>query len=206
MDTVDGDVALAIAGDVNALERLIALHHKDLRQLPDGKIARRHRAVLAADDVLQVTYTEAFLRIGQFSPDGRGSFEGWLTRGAENNLKDAIRALEREKRRPRDRQIVHDSDADSYTTLLAGLSASGTTPTRHASREEAKAIIDAALDELPPDYAKVIRLYDLDGLPIDEVAKSLGRRRGAVHMLKARAHERLRELLGNPTRFFSHPA
>ena len=206
MSIVDGDVALAIGGDVKALERLIALHHKELRQGLEEKIARRHRAVLAADDVLQVTYTEAFLRIGQFSPDGRGSFEGWLTRGAENNLKDAIRALEREKRLPRDRRIVRDSDAESYTTLLASLSASGTTPTRHASREEAKAIIDAALDELPPDYGKVIRLYDLEGLPIDEVAKSLDRRRGAVHMLKARAHERLRELLGDPTRFFSHPA
>jgi len=206
MSAVDGDVALAIDGDVKALERLIALQHKELRQGLEEKIARRHRAVLAADDVLQVTYTEAFLRIAQFSPDGRGSFQGWLTRGAENNLKDAIRALEREKRCPRNRQVVSDRVTDSYTTLLAGLSASGTTPTRHASRNEAKAIIDAALDELPPDYAKVIRLYDLEGLPIDEVAKSLGRRRGAVHMLKARAHERLRELLGDSGRFFSHPA
>jgi hypothetical protein len=46
-------------------------------------------------------------------------------------------------------------------------------------------------------------MYDLEDRAIDDVTKALGRTRGAVHMLRARAHERLRELLGAESIFFS---
>ncbi len=59
------------------------------------------------------------------------------------------------------------------------------------------------LAKLPPDYATVIRLYDLQGKPIAEVAADLGRSEGAVYMLRARTHDRLRELLPGESKFFS---
>ena len=52
----------------------------------------------------------------------------------------------------------------------------------------------------------MIRLYDLEGRPIAEVAAEMGRSSGAVHMLRARAHDRLRELLGPESAFFTNPA
>jgi DNA-directed RNA polymerase specialized sigma24 family protein len=38
---------------------------------------------------------------------------------------------------------------------------------------------------------------------VEEVAKGLGRSKGAVHMLRARAYDRLKELLGSTSLFFS---
>ena len=63
-----------------------------------------------------------------------------------------------------------------------------------------------ALTGLPPDYAAVIRLYDLEGRPIEDVARELRRTPGAVHMLRVRAHDHLRERLGAESHFFTRGA
>jgi RNA polymerase sigma-70 factor, ECF subfamily len=95
---------------------------------------------------------------------------------------------------------------DSYQGLLDMLGTISATPSRHAGREEARLLIERALQRLPADYADVIRLYDLAGKPIGEVAQTMKRSTGAVHMLRARAHDCLRESLGTESMFFSNPA
>ena len=62
------------------------------------------------------------------------------------------------------------------------------------------------LERLPADYAAAIRMYDLEGREIGEGASELGRSTGAVHMLRARAHDQLGALLGAETDFFTHTA
>jgi RNA polymerase sigma factor (sigma-70 family) len=81
-----------------------------------------------------------------------------------------------------------------------------TTPSRHARRDERATRLNTALDALPQDYGRAVRLYDLESLPIDEVAKQMGRSTGAVHMLRARAHDRLKDLLGAESKWFSSTA
>ena len=198
--------AAAIGGDPDALAELLCRVEPELRLRLNGKIPRRYRSAFDEDDVLQVTFVEVFLRIGQFSPAGPGSFLSCITQITENNLRDAIRELERNKRLPRSLQIV--ASEDSYFTMLGNLAGTTTTPSRSASRDEVKAAMENAVQSLPPDYAKVVRLYDLQGKSIDEVGAAFEppRRRGAVHMLRARAHDRLRELLGDTTRFFTGTA
>ena len=95
---------------------------------------------------------------------------------------------------------------DSYITLLEVLGRTSTTPSRHAARREIADIVRSALDKLPADYARAVRLYDLEGRSSEEVAATLGRSVGAVHMLRARAHDRLCELLGSESKFFSDKA
>ncbi|HEY3242379.1 MAG TPA: sigma-70 family RNA polymerase sigma factor, partial [Phycisphaerae bacterium] len=63
----------------------------------------------------------------------------------------------------------------------------------------------AAIGKLPADYAKVVRMYDLEGRSVAEVAAAVGRSEGAVYMLRSRAHDRLRELLASASRFMSTP-
>ncbi|NET51613.1 MAG: hypothetical protein F6K09_23750, partial [Merismopedia sp. SIO2A8] len=58
---------------------------------------------------------------------------------------------------------------------------------RAAAAGEAHTAIDRAIAQLPPDYAQVIRDLDLAGKSVDEVASAMGRSKGAVHMLRARA-------------------
>jgi DNA-directed RNA polymerase specialized sigma24 family protein len=96
-----------------------------------------------------------------------------------------------------------DADA-SAVALIEQLGVGGATPSRAAAAGEWKSALEQALASMPADYAAVIRKYDLEGLAIGDVAVALGRTPGAVHMLRARGHDCLRELLGPGSKFFTH--
>lgn len=204
----------AVRGDPAALRDLLKLHGPTARAVISRKIDRRWRALLDDDDVMQVAYLEAFLHIDQLASRDTRSFVSWLTRIAENALRDALRGLTRDKRPNPTRRIYGTPNgggghSGSHAALLDILGATTTTPSRHATTNEAAASIESALERLPPDYREVVRLYDLQGLSPTQVASRLGRSIGAVHMLRARAHDRLREELGGVgggARFFSGQA
>ena len=56
-------------------------------------------------------------------------------------------------------------------------------------------MLDRAIEQLPLAYREVVRRYDLQGQSAVEVAGQLGCSPGAVYMRRARAHERLQQLL-----------
>ncbi len=168
----------------------------------DRKIGARYRGIVEADDILQVTCLEVFLRIRVFTPSP-GGFLAWLRRVAENNLRDAIKELERDRRPPPGKRIQRPDSDESYVALVERLHATTTTASRVYARQELRQNLDAVLKQLPPDYETALRLYELEGLSGAEVAEQMGRKHGAVRMLLARARERLAELLVNDARFFS---
>ncbi len=196
-------VECAILGDDAALSQLLISSDPELRSRLAGQVGRRYQAALSIADVLQVTYTEAFLRIGRFRSGENGSFLNWLTKIAENNLRNAVRDLNRKKRPPRQRQISFTGESDSHLALLASLSGSQSSPSQQASRLEIKAAIERAINLLPSDYRDVVRGFDIEGKTVLLLAEEMGRSPGAIYMIKARAHVRLAEILGDSTNFFS---
>ena len=191
-------LARARAGDLEALAELLERHGAELGGRLAARIPAAHRAVLDPEDVLQVTYLEAFLRIADFRGEA-SAFAGWLGAIAENNLCDGLRELGRAKRPDSGRRMA----GDAALALFEALGSGATSPTRAAARGEAQARLHAALAELPRDYARVVALIDLEGRSVEEAASELARSRGAVHMLRLRAHERLRERLGAAERYLS---
>ncbi len=190
----------AVAGDSAALSELLRRHGPAVERAL--RIEQTWQSVLEPADVMQVTYLEAFLRIQHFDLNGGASFATWLRHVAENNLKDAIRGLTRQKRPQPQQRVRPPTYEDSMVGLYDLLGATHTTPSRQVGRMEACKLLESAMASLPEDYGLVIRLYDIEGQPIAEVAKSLGRSAGAVHMLRARAHDRLRDALGSSSAFF----
>ncbi len=199
-------VAKAIRGDSEALTELLEQEGPTVRQRMEAKIGVTWRSAFDADDVMQVSYMEAFLQIARFQSAGPGSFRAWLAQIAENNMKDAIKSLERAKR-PDPRKRVHGPPGEeSFVALVELLGVTNSTPSQHAARSEFKGAIDTALAKMPPDYSRVIVLYDLEERSAQEVAAVMGRSAGAIFMLRARAHDKLREVLGSSSQFFSTPA
>lgn len=203
---LEGLLSKARAGDRDCLVSLLDHLGAEVRRRIEPKISPRQRSSLDADDVMQVTYLEAVLQFGGFRDGGVSALRAWLTRLAQNNLIDAIRALEAAKRSSPSQRVSAAPGQDSALVLVELLGATYTTPSRAAARREADSFIEQALAKIPSDYADVIRLYDLEQRPIAEVAQHLGRTEGAVYMLRARAHDRLREALGTESMFFSRPA
>jgi RNA polymerase sigma-70 factor (subfamily 1) len=187
----------AIAGDESALSDLLEGFGVQLHAELEARIASQYQSLVGADDVLQVTCLEAFLRIRSFVPTGPGSFLSWLRRIADNNLRDAIRELECAKRFSPTKRVHAGLNDESYASLLENIPGSNTTISRAASRKELIGLVDEALRKLPGDYEQVLRLYELEGLSAPEVATRMGRSHGAVRMLLARARECLSNTLGS---------
>ena len=196
----------AKGGDQSALVTLLEQHGPRVERQLGPKIASKWRSVLCAEDVMQITYMEVFLHIEQFQPHGTGAFESWLRRIAENNLRDAVRSLSRKKRPQPDMRINAAARDGSAAILLENIGFTTTTPSRHAGKIETQKALDAALERLPEDYARVIRMYELEGASAVEVAKAMNRSEGAVYMLRGRALDRLREIIGSESMFFSDGA
>jgi RNA polymerase sigma-70 factor (ECF subfamily) len=200
MEAADSILEAAIAGDRGALEQLLREASPVVERAISNKIDERHRGQVEANDVMQVTYMEAFLRIGCFVPSRPGAFTVWLRRIAENNLVDAIRHEESVKRRIQ--PLVRSSaTSDAETTLFAELKSPDTTPSRNVTQEEARNAVRSAMKSLPPDYARALQLFDIEGNSGREVAEIMGRREGAVRMLRARARELMAEKLGTFSRY-----
>lgn len=189
-------------GDTDAFVELLARAAPDLRR--SIFIDAPWRSSLSEDDVVQVTFTEAFLRLDRFVGSNAISFQAWLKKIAQNNIRAAIRGLNSSKRpSPLNRRGLRTGRPDSEADLLVELGVVSATPSRAAARDEMREIMSEAIKKLPPDYAAVINLYYFEGLRGEELALRLRRSRGAASMLLARARDRLAELVGSPSRFFT---
>jgi len=193
---VDRRVSRAAGGDRAALEEL-------LRECAPRVRARvavhdRWRRSLDPEDVMQVTFLEAFLRAGSLRARDLAGFEAWLGRIAANNLRDALRGLQREKRPEAHQRVTHGPGGESARTLLGRLASEDSSVGARVAGREAVGLLHDALGRLPDSYRRVVEAVDLEERPVAEFAAEDGRSPGAVHMLRSRAHERLRELLTSP--------
>ena len=193
----------ANAGDSASMALILKEVGPRVRERIAPKIGRQWSGLIEADDIMQVSYLEAFAQLGRATIKDEVSFVAWLTRVAENNLRDAVRAFDRAKRPDPRKRLTGPVNDESYVGLVEVLGVTTTTPSRVAARQEAVRILDQTLGKLPADYAKIVRLYDLECKPIEEVARELGRSAGACYMLRARAHDALREAMGTASQFFS---
>lgn len=201
---LDALILRAKANDRTALRELIEAVGPRVRARIDPKISHAVRTLIDTDDVMQVTYMEVVLRLASFTGGGFSGFVAWVSRLAENNLIDAVRALEAAKRFDPRRKVT-PSREESASAFINLLGVNSLTPSRVAAKDEASSLLEVALRALPPDYEKVVREHDLEGKPMAEIAASMKRSEGAGYMLRARAHDRLKEILGSDSKYFSTP-
>jgi RNA polymerase sigma factor (sigma-70 family) len=185
----------ARSGDLEALAELLEEAAPGLRAHLASRLSPAHRAALAVDDVLQVTWLEAFLCFANCRSTDEAGLAAWLRAIAERNLADGVKELERQKR--------PDARRRDAAQLLDELQGGATTPTRAAARAEARERIESALATLPADYARVVRGHDLEGRSIEDLARELVRSKGALHMLRQRALDHLRARLGASRHYLS---
>jgi len=202
-DDEDDLLQRAQQGDQRMLAALLERHGPAVRARMRGTIPARWQAIVDLDDVLQQTYTDAFLNIGSFTSRGEGALTAWLHAIARNNLFDVIKMLEADKRGGDRIAVARPGPDASYDDMFDLLAASITSPSGGAARDEARSALRSAVEGLPQLYRSVVELYDLQGIAIDDVAARLGRSKGAAWMLRARAHRLLADRLGGASRFLS---
>ncbi|MBI5231418.1 MAG: sigma-70 family RNA polymerase sigma factor [Coriobacteriales bacterium] len=137
-------------------------------------VLRYLRAHGAADpeDVLGETFVHVVRRLADFKGDETG-FRAWVFTIARSRLLDCWRQSER-------RPLDHVAP-ESLVECLAAENTEG-----EAMRRLAQDRVRATLDRLTPDQRDVIFLRIIAGLSIDEVARALGKKSGAVKSLQKR--------------------
>jgi RNA polymerase sigma-70 factor, ECF subfamily len=163
-------VAKTLGGDTAAFGILVERYQKVLYTVAYRMLANPEDA----RDATQATFVRAYERLSTYSDQYR--FFSWIYRIAVNECLNVIRS-----RRPQE-------------ALTPALAAAGSPFDTAASRER-RLQVQAALQELTPDYRAVVVLRHFAGLSYDEIAEALDVPAKTVKSRLHTARQRLGELL-----------
>jgi RNA polymerase sigma-70 factor (ECF subfamily) len=172
-------LAGALAGDRDALSRLLAAHY-------DRCYAVSRRILSNEEDALDATQ-DAMIAIarGLARFDGRSSFSTWCYRVATNAALDELR---RRKRRPLAASDRLMAEAGSDSVLAAATD-------RVAGPVTDRLLMERALAQLPEDQRVAVVLRDIADLDYSEIVSVLGIPIGTVRSRIFRGRAALAEML-----------
>jgi RNA polymerase sigma-70 factor (ECF subfamily) len=177
-------VILAKDGDKSALNQLYMVYAERVRRIVRLRMSKELRPKLDSMDLVQDALLSALGGIGDFTYKNEGDFLRWLSRIAQNALRDNLDKLHAAKR-----DIRKEFRLDNYRpTTGAGFvgtpgAIEATTPSVIMSKKEDLDKLEKAIDELKPEYREVIILTKLEGLSYKEIGKRLSKSPDAVRML-----------------------
>jgi len=149
---------------------------------------RKLRSKLDSVDVVQDALILALAGLKHFTYRNEGDFLRWLSRIAENKLRDIFDEFHSDKRDVR-REIPFKREEKSTEggSFGANVPLDATTPSVLLSRKEQLDRLERAIDNLKPEYREVVFLGRIERLSHAEIAAKLGKSKGAVAMLLSRA-------------------
>jgi RNA polymerase sigma factor (sigma-70 family) len=135
-----------------------------------------------AEDLTQEVFVRVFRSLSAYTP---GTFEGWLHRITTNLFLDQVRRKQR---------IRFDALPDDAADRLPGREHG---PERAWEHNNLDRDVQAALDQLPPDFRAAVVLCDIEGLSYEEIAATLDIKLGTVRSRIHRGRAQLRDALGH---------
>jgi RNA polymerase sigma-70 factor (ECF subfamily) len=153
---------------------------------------------LDASDIVQQTLLEAYQARGRCQGWNQAQQAAWLRQILARNLANAVRDLSRAKR---DVALERSLDAaleESSSRLEAWLAAEQSSPSQQAERNEQGVRLAQALATLPEAQREVVMLRHLQGWPLADISRRIGRSPAAVAGLLHRGLEQLKTLLHEP--------
>jgi RNA polymerase sigma-70 factor (ECF subfamily) len=139
-------------------------------------------------DLVQDVLIHALRGLGDFNYKDEGDFVRWLSKIAENTLRDNLDRLYAAKRDIR-KEVSLRSDKPTTNSRSPGIAGpiDATTPSVIMSRKEDLAKLEKAMDALKPEYREVIVLTKIEGLPYNVIAARMDKTSEAVRKLVSRA-------------------
>jgi RNA polymerase sigma-70 factor (ECF subfamily) len=135
-----------------------------------------------AEDLTQEVFVRVFRSLSSYTP---GTFEGWIHRITTNLFLDQARRKQR---------IRFDALADDAHERLSG---SEPSPAQLYDDTHLDADVQAALDDLPPEFRAAVVLCDVEGLSYEEISATLGVKLGTVRSRIHRGRAQLRTALAH---------
>lgn len=181
-------VTLAKHGDESALNKLYRAYVERVRWMVRINMSKELRAKLESMDLVQDALIHALQGLGDFTYKNEGDFVRWLSKIAQNALRDNLDKLHADKRDIRKEVALGGyGPTTGGRRLGAPVPIDRTTPSVIMSKKEDLAKLENAIDVLKPEYREVILLTKIEGLSYREIGDKLGKSADAVRMLVSRA-------------------
>ena len=181
-------VALAQDGDESAVDQLCRIYTERVHWMVRFRMGKELRSKLDSMDVVQDALIHALGGITDFTYENEGAFVRWLSKIAENALRDNRDKFYAEKRDVR-KEVPLCNDrrrSGGKLTRVPGPVAT-TTPSVIMSKKEDLAKLEKAIDALKPEYKEVIIQTKIEGLDYQQIADRVGKSSEAVRKLSSRA-------------------
>jgi len=180
-------VTLAQEGDQSALDQLCKVYNERVLRIIRMRMGPELRTKLESMDLVQDAFISTLRNLEDFTYQNEGDFLRWVSKIAENRLRDNLDKLHADKRDIRKEIPLNNSSTTQET--FAGISGpvDTTTPSVIMSRREELNKLEKAMDKLKPEYREVITLTKIEGLSYKEAGQRLGKNADAVRMLLSRA-------------------
>ena len=163
-------VARAQKGDVHAYEELVRRHHKRIYALVYNMTSNKEDT----EDLVQDVFIKGFSALPHFK--GQSSFYTWIYRIAINRV---INFVKKRKRRATLSLNDLDSGVEREVDLLMS-SQQASAPRRETNRNELQERLNTALQKLSEKHRTVVVMHDIQGIPHDTIAETLGVSAGTV--------------------------
>jgi RNA polymerase sigma-70 factor (ECF subfamily) len=178
-------------------DAMFARYRAYLRLAAAIRVDPRLRAKFDTSDVVQQTMLEAWKAWDQHAGEGDAQLLAWLHKMLTNNLLDAIKRFDAEKRDVGRERSLEESVNATVDRLMEMQAVDHTTPSDVAMREERDLKVAEAVAALPEDQREAVILKRWHGWTIDEIAEWMGKTPGGVAGLLGRALQTLRRALSD---------
>ncbi|HEX9161577.1 MAG TPA: sigma-70 family RNA polymerase sigma factor [Thermoanaerobaculia bacterium] len=175
-------VSRARGGDADAFRALVERHSRAIFRVAYRMTGNEHDA----DDVVQETFLRAYRQIDKF--EERANFGTWLHRIAINCSLDLLRSRTRHEK-----PLIRDDGEDQKMTRE--FESSDPQPDRLLLSAELKQHVLQALERLSGNERTAFVLRHFEGMPVEEIGKTLGIQVSAAKHTIFRAVKKLRESL-----------
>ena len=202
MNEIQDELQQAIEGNQEALQALLLNHYDELERHIAPQVPKNLQGIIQVDDVLQETFLCAFRDIQKHRPNDEDHLIAWLKQIATHRLRDLIRVQSR-KKRGGDLKRADSPQESGIQDLVTLLSGGGHTPSKYVSLEEAKRAIIVGLQSLSADHREALTLRYFEGLPIDSIARQMGKSEGSIRGLLDRGRKALEDMMGTESKYLS---
>jgi RNA polymerase sigma-70 factor, ECF subfamily len=178
------------AGSEEAFAWLIARYHQPIYSL----LARTVRDRADAADLTQEVFVKVFRGVSSFH--GESSLRTWIYRIALREASNQRRWWMRHKQQEVPiEQEIYESDSGAPIRLMELLVDPSESPFDSALHAENRAIVEAALTQVPEPYRTTLILRDIEGFVYEEVAEMQGVNLGTVKSRLVRGRACLKTIL-----------
>jgi RNA polymerase sigma-70 factor, ECF subfamily len=176
------------AGDESAFAELVRRYQRLMLRVARGYV----RTDAVAEEVVQESWLAVLRGIERF--EGRSSFKTWLLRIVAN------RAMTSGAKESRSIPVEPSVSADHFVPDgELGAGAWSTPPEPWPEDQllagETRAVIERAIEELPPLQRAVVSMRDIEGMSSEEVQEALDISAGNQRVLLHRGRQKVREAL-----------